>query len=73
MASGAWLIAAGGWRGPKGPVQTFALLSNGGRQGVPLGLGLPQDQAAHPTTQADPPIHPPRPPLPPTPTPTPTP
>ena len=34
------------------------LLTNGGG-GVPL--GLPQDQAAHPATQADPPTHPPPP------------
>ena len=32
----------------------------GGGRGIPL--GLPQDQAAHPPTQADPPTHPPSPP-----------
>ena len=36
-------------------IQSRPLLNNGG--GVPV--GLPQDQAAHPPTQADPPTHPP--------------
>ena len=35
-------------------------MGGGGWRGVPV--GLPQDQAAHPPTQADPPTHPPRPP-----------
>ena len=38
------------------------LLSNGGGGGRGVPVGLPQDQAAHPPTQADPPTHPPRPP-----------
>ena len=42
-----------------GELRATPLLSNrgGGGRGVPL--GLPQDQAAHPPTQADPPTHPP--------------
>ena len=43
--------------------QAFDYQRGGRGRGIPL--GLPQDLAAYPPTQADPPTFPPRPPLPP--------